>query len=154
MKRHADGLPHNYQISSRAQALPLQAAAGARQSWEGQMSICLRRREFIAALGGAAVAWPLAAGAQQPGMPVIGYLSSGPPQPNGPDVSAFRAGLAEAGYFEGKNLAIEYRWGVATRVRALAAELVNLRVAVLVAVAVGADASAFAARDATSTIPI
>ena len=118
------------------------------------MSICLRRREFIAALGGAAVAWPLAAGAQQPGMPVIGYLSSGPPQPNGPDVSAFRAGLAEAGYFEGKNLAIEYRWGVANpaRMRALAAELVNLRVAVLVAV--GVNASAFAARDATSTIPI
>ena len=87
-------------------------------------------------------------------MPLIGYLSSGPPQPNGPDVSAFRAGLAEAGYFEGKNLAIEYRWGVANpaRMRALAAELVNLRVAVLVAV--GVNASAFAARDATSTIPI
>ena len=67
------------------------------------MRIGLRRREFIAGLGGAA-AWPVAAYAQQPGMPVIGYLSSGPLQPNGPDVSAFRAGLAEAGYFEGKNL--------------------------------------------------
>ena len=113
----------------------------------------LRRREFIAGLGGVA-AWPLAARAQQRAMPVVGYLSSGPPQPNGPDVSAFRSGLAEAGYFEGKNLAIEYRWGVANpaRMRALAAELVNLRVAVLVAV--GVNASAFAARDATSTIPI
>src|SRR5215471_1324387 len=113
----------------------------------------IRRREFITLIGGAA-AWPLAMSAQQPGMPVIGYLSSGPPQPNGPDVSAFRAGLAEAGYFEGKNLAMEYRWAVANaaRMRALAAELVNLRVAVLVTV--GVNASAFAARDVTSTIPI
>ena len=113
----------------------------------------IRRRDFITLLAGAA-AWPITARAQQPGMPMIGDLSSGPPQPNGPDVSAFRAGLAEAGYFEGKNLAIEYRWGVANpaRMRALAVELVNLRVAVLVAV--GVNASAFAARDATSTIPI
>jgi putative ABC transport system substrate-binding protein len=113
----------------------------------------IRRRDFITLLAGAA-AWPITARAQQPGMPMIGYLSSGPPQPNGPDVSAFRAGLAEAGYFEGKNLAIEYRWGDANpaRMRALAAELVNLRVVVLVAV--GVNASAFAARDATSTIPI
>jgi putative ABC transport system substrate-binding protein len=112
----------------------------------------IKRREFIAWLG-SAVALPLTAKAQQPAMPVIGYLSS-TPQPNGPDVSAFRTGLAEAGYFEGKNLAIEYRWGVANsaRMRALAAELVDLQVAVLVAV--GSNASAFAARDATSTIPI
>ena len=117
------------------------------------MTFCLRRRELVAGLGATAAAWPIVVWAQQPPMPVIGYLYSGPsPQPNGPDVSAFRAGLAEAGYFEGKNLAIEYRWGVATRIRALAAELVNLRVAVLVAV--GVNASALAARDATSTIPI
>jgi putative tryptophan/tyrosine transport system substrate-binding protein len=115
----------------------------------------MKRREFIAGLGSAA-AWPVVARAQQSAVPVIGYLSSGvgPPQPNDPNVSAFRTGLAEAGYFEGKNLAIEYRWGDANlaRMRALAAELVNLQVAVLVAV--GANASAFAARDATSTIPI
>jgi putative tryptophan/tyrosine transport system substrate-binding protein len=113
----------------------------------------MKRREFIAGLGSAA-AWPVAAWAQQPAVPVIGYLSSGPAQPNDPNVSAFRTGLAEAGYFEGKNLTIEYRWGDPNlaRMRALAAELVNLQVAVLVAI--GANASAFAARDATSTMPI
>ena len=112
----------------------------------------MRRREFIAGLG--AAAWPLPARAQQAAMPVIGYLSSVPPQPNAPNLAAFRTGLAEAGYFEGKNIAIEYRWGVANsaRMRALATELVGLQVAVLVAV--GANASAFGARDATSTIPI
>src|SRR6516162_8012226 len=107
---HAHGLPHNYQISSRAQALPLQAAAGARQSWEGQMRLCLRRREFIAGLGGAA-AWPLAASAQQRASPVIGWLAYGPIPPDSPGGinGAFLDGLAQAGYVLGRNLTIEFR---------------------------------------------
>src|SRR6516164_5985797 len=97
---------------------------------EGQMSICLRRREFIAGLSGAA-AWPLAARAQQAAMPVIGYLSLGgtltlgAPVQSEP-VSAFRKGLSEMGYVEGRNLAIEFRWAQNDyrRMQELAADLV------------------------------
>jgi putative tryptophan/tyrosine transport system substrate-binding protein len=114
----------------------------------------VRRREFFAGLGGA-VAWPLTARAQQRApTPLIGYIDSGPPQPKGPDASAFRAGLADAGFVEGQNLAIEYRWGNDDfrRIPRLAADLVRSRVAVIVTV--GAHASTFAAKGATSTIPI
>jgi putative ABC transport system substrate-binding protein len=110
------------------------------------MSICLRRREFIAGLGGAAVAWPLYASAQRPAIPFIGYLSPGPPPP----VSAeFRRRLKEAGYDEGRNVAIAFRWG--NNLDALAADLVRMQVAVIVTL--GGDAT-FAAKAATSTIPI
>jgi putative tryptophan/tyrosine transport system substrate-binding protein len=113
----------------------------------------IRRRELIAALGSAAVSWPLAARAQQPVMPVIGFLNSASPVTSANVVSGFRRGLAEAGYVEHRNIGIEYRWaeGQAGRLPALANELVRARVAVICA---GSPPAALAAKAATTTIPI
>ena len=115
----------------------------------------MRRRQFITVLGGAAVAWPLTAAAQQPTMPVIGYLSGYLPDSEVAQnaLAAFRQGLAEAGFIEGRNVAIEYRWaeGHYDRLPAMAADLVRLKVSVI---AISGSSSVVAAKAATTTIPI
>jgi putative ABC transport system substrate-binding protein len=113
----------------------------------------MKRREFITLLGGA-VAWPLSAHAQRQGMPVVGFLDSGRESGMAANLAAFRNGLAEGGFTEGGNVHVEYRWaeGRYDRLPVLAAEFVNRNVAVIVATR--SSAPAFAAKAATSTIPI
>src|SRR5262244_1841973 len=119
---------------------------------EGHMAGYLGRRKFLATLGGAAVAWPLAARAQRPSIPVIGFLDATTAADTVYRVSAFRDGLKEAGFIDGHNVAIEFRWAEnkLDRLPALAADLVHRQVAVIV----GPITAMRMARADTSTIPI
>src|SRR5262249_58084337 len=112
-----------------------------------------KRRKFITLIGGAAAAWPFAARAQEAALPVVGYLNFGSPESDALRLTGLRRGLNQTGHVEGRNLAIEYRWAgnQADRLPALAADLVQLRVVVIVS---PGRVATLAARAATTSIPI
>jgi len=114
----------------------------------------MRRRQFLAYLGGTAASWPIAARAQQPTHPVVGFLRNAAPNEAAHLVTAFRNGLSETGYVEGRNVLVEYRWtgGQTDRLHSMAADLVNRQVSVIVAL--GSTPAVHAAKAATTTIPI
>jgi putative tryptophan/tyrosine transport system substrate-binding protein len=119
----------------------------------GQMALGIGRRQFLSALSGAVATWPLAAHAQQPAVPVIGFLYARSPEDSSAQLAAFQKGLAEHGYVDGQNIKIEYRWarGQYDLMPSLAADLVRLPATLIMA---GAEPSVLAAKAATATIPI
>ena len=121
---------------------------------EGRMTVTIGRRKLLAAFGGAVATWPLAARAQQPAMPVVGFVNIRSPEPSGRNATAFRKALNETGYVEGQNVMVEYHWleGRYDRLPPLMADLVRRRVAVIATP--GQTAVAQAAKAATTTIPI
>src|SRR5262249_18406577 len=145
----ADQVRAGHQFQDRQGARPGRTGVTARARRRDNRMI--RRREFIALVGGA-MAWPLAARAQQPAMPVIGFLHPASPHAFGDQLRAFHLGLKETGFVDGENVAIEYRWAdnQPDRVPALAGELVRRQVAVIATT----GTSASAVKAATTTIPI
>ena len=117
------------------------------------MASYIERRKFLATLGGAVAAWPIAARSQQAALPVVGYLNPGSPESDASRLTGLRRGLSQTGFVEGRNLVIEYRWAGnrADRLPALAADLVQLRVAVIVS---PGRVATLAAKAATTRIPI
>src|SRR5262252_161022 len=121
---------------------------------EGHMASCIRRRKFLATLLGGAAAWPLAARAQQPAVPVVGFVNARSAEGSSHYGAAFRKGLEETGYIEGQNVTVEYHWleGRYDRLPSLMADLVRRQVAVIATP--GGSFTALAAKAATATIPI
>jgi putative ABC transport system substrate-binding protein len=144
---------HGPQTSILRRGILRHITAGTFPFGTGKMAVGIARRQFISALGGAAIAWPLAAQAQQPSVPVVGFLATGTPEADADLVAAFRTGLSETGYVESRNVVIEYSWAENenNRLPALAADLVRQRVNAIVAIS---ETAAVVAAKVTTTIPI